>query len=288
MGRLRRWWGLWMLLCAAAPTLAADQGLLWRIERAGYNDSYLFATMHTSDPRVTSLSVVVEQQFSRAESFTMEATIDVAAVTAMRQRMRLGSGRTLSSLIDATLYRRVVAAMAERGIPEAGVASLKPWAIYLTLSAPPGNDGAMALDLQLMQRALRHHKPIHGLERIDEQLDIFDGLREVEQVTLLRDLMADYDNYPQRLETMTGHYLRGDLAALLRLSMQEMAVGDAALQQRLMTQLLDQRNRRMVERMGPRLRAGGAFIAIGALHLPGEQGLLQLLRAAGYRLSAIK
>ena len=56
---------------------------------------------------------------------------------------------------------------------------------------------------------------------------------------------------------------------------------------KLMHQLIDQRNARMVTRMEPFLKRGQAFIAIGALHLPGEVGVLNLLAKQGYRVSVV-
>jgi len=79
-------------------------------------------------------------------------------------------------------------------------------------------------------------------------------------------------------------YLKGDLDEIYRRSM-EMQSQDDELAKRLMHSLIDERNQRMLERMLPELKKGRTFIAVGALHLPGEFGLLNLLRKAGFAVT---
>lgn len=289
MRRLRAFAGLLLLLLFWSRLVVGD-GLLWRVAgQEGVSDSYLFGTMHSSDPRVTRLSSAAERAFAGTNSFTMEALLDPAAFTLLGQAMLISDGRTLADRVEPTLYRRLIEEMAVRGVPEQAVARLKPWAVYMTLSMPVDSGGGTALDLLLMQRALARSLPVYGLERIEEQLILFEGLSETEQVTLLHDLIVDYDGYQQLLERMIESYAQGDLDALERIARQSMEQsGDIALQQRLMSRLLDERNPRMVERMLPRLAEGGAFVAVGALHLGGEQGLISLLRERGYRVTAVE
>jgi uncharacterized protein len=82
-------------------------------------------------------------------------------------------------------------------------------------------------------------------------------------------------------------YVARDLAALSGLNDKYSMQGDAGLTHKINSALIDQRNQRMVQRMDSYLREGGAFVAVGALHMPGEQGLLSLLRKRGYRVISI-
>ncbi len=276
--------GLLLLLWATATT--AQTGLLWKVEAPDRSHSYLFATMHSSDPRVLELPDAVQQALSQARSFTMEAILDGQAVLTMGQRMVLMDGRRLPDLIGKELYLQVVTLMARRGVPEAALGMLKPWAVFMTLSVPP-EEGGMFLDLKLYQQALERGIPVFGLESVEEQIAVFDSMPEADQVALLRDLVQHYDEYTPMFNTMTRLYLQRDLDGLARLNDQTMQGGDAALQQQLMDSLVDRRNRLMAERMQPRLEEGRAFIAVGALHLPGPNGLIELLRQRGYRVSAV-
>ena len=82
---------------------------------------------------------------------------------------------------------------------------------------------------------------------------------------------------------MIAAWLRADLGALYRLSLDD----DSPLQQRLMARVLHARNQRMAQRLLPQFAQGGAFVAVGALHLPGANGLLARFKAAGYTLRAL-
>ena len=84
-------------------------------------------------------------------------------------------------------------------------------------------------------------------------------------------------------QALIAAWLRTDLGALYRLSLDD----NSPLQQRLMARVLHARNQRMAERLLPQLPKGGVFVAVGALHLPGADGLLARLKAAGFSLRAL-
>jgi uncharacterized protein YbaP (TraB family) len=103
---------------------------------------------------------------------------------------------------------------------------------------------------------------------------------------MLRDTLRFHPQLLNEFETIIRTYLARDVAALLALD-EKFKSENPALKQAIMHRLLGQRNRRMVERMQPRLKEGNAFVAIGAGHLPGEDGVLHLLEQAGYQITRI-
>jgi len=164
--------------------------------------------------------------------------------------------------------------------------TLKPWAVFLTLSMPKPKTGVF-LDMALYQAAEQQKKKAYGLETLQEQMQIFETMALADQVAMLSDAVTHHKEIEHAMEEMIRVYLSRDLAQLQAVSDKYMGLDDPALAQRLMTKLIDERNRRMVERMGARLKEGGAFVAVGALHLPGERGILHLLQQRGYRVSAV-
>ena len=120
-----------------------------------------------------------------------------------------------------------------------------------------------------------------------EQLTPFDSLSFADQARLLASTVQQLDELPDLYERILSAYLERDLAAIMQLNEESQAKGDRELEERLWRELVDERNLRMVERMQPQLRRGRAFIAVGALHLPGEHGILQLLKNRGYRVDAV-
>jgi uncharacterized protein YbaP (TraB family) len=122
---------------------------------------------------------------------------------------------------------------------------------------------------------------------VDEQLEIFDRMPMNEQVVMLEDTIKYLPELDTMFAAMHAAYLARDLAGIARLSEEQQLQGNRELGEKLMAQLLDARNRRMVQRMEAYLKQGSAFIAVGALHLPGRQGVLSLLAKKGYRVSAV-
>jgi hypothetical protein len=99
--------------------------------------------------------------------------------------------------------------------------------------------------------------------------------------------LRDYKQYPQLFRQLIDAYLERDLEALVEISEQEMASSDKALQERFMQALVEERNRRMAERLLPLLEKGGIFAAVGALHLAGEEGIIALLRKQGMGVTPV-
>lgn len=261
------------------------RGLLWKIEAPGARSSYLFGTIHSDDRRVTALPEPVIKALDASSRFTMEAIIDGEGLVHMAEAMHFSDGRTLEQVVGKKLYAESVKALAARGIPTLGVEKQKPWAVMMALSMPPPKTGEY-LDLILQDRATRQNKPVSGLETIQEQLAVFDELPLPDQVALLKEAVQEQDIFEKELEEMIGAYLVRDIAALAEAGAKHKPVNDR-LYRSVMDRLLTQRNTRMAARLGPILKDGSAFIAVGAAHLPGESGLLNLLEQAGYRVTPV-
>lgn len=270
-----------------ASTASFSKGLLWKIERPGVKPSYVFGTVHSEDARVLNVPPVVQQAFDGAGSFTMEVVLDETVSQKMASTMFLHAGPDLKSLLGEDLFARVVALMTEYGMPREAVQKLKPWVVFTTLSLPKPQTG-LFLDLLLQANAAQQGKPVYGLESADEQLAVFDGMTLPDQVTLLKEAVENHAQLTQELQQTIEHYLARDLAGMEQLSNEESSkLDDARLVETINRRMIYDRNVRMVERMAPRLKEGNAFIAIGSLHLPGDQGVLRLLQQRGYNVSVM-
>ncbi len=264
------------------------QGLLWRIEKIGVAPSYLFGTIHIDDQRVTTLPDPVRRSFDSTRTFTMEVSLDSTNLLALSSRMVYDDGRTLADATGPELYRQIMPIMEQHGVPESLLPVFQPWAVTLMLEAPPQNS-IEVLDFKLYQMAQEQHKPIYELESADEQIAVFTDMSEADQIVLLKDAVENYRDIPQQTEQLVQAYLVRDLARMWKISQE--STGDTAgltdANQRFERKLLDDRNVRMAERMRPQLQQGGAFVAIGALHLYGERSVLALLQRAGWKVTQI-
>lgn len=273
---------------ASAPALAEGftQGLLFEITVDGVAPSHLFATIHSEDPRVVQLPPPVQAAFDGAQGFVMEAIPDNDAAIRSMSLMTYSDGRSIKQVLPTDLYKETVEVMASRGMSEEAIRGFKPWALVATLSTPPSATGEF-LDMRLYRAALSQGKPTAGIETMEEQIALLDGLSEADQVALLRETLATYPELGEVFQRLVAAYVRGDLSALVQLSDMYARWGSPELAERFQRTAIDERNRRMAERMGPLLAAGGRFIAVGALHLPGPGGLLQRLSDQGYRVRAV-
>jgi len=263
-----------------------NHGLLWKIEAPGSAPSHLFGTYHTNDPRITTLPCPVQEVFNRATSYTMEVIANGAGIVSMAEAMFFNDGKTLKGVLGEPLYQETLRAMgATETVKTGGINNMKPWAVMMALSSPTEGRG-LFLDMALQYAATRHGKPTYGLETMQEQISVFNGMSLDDQVVLLRDAVQNQQLAQSAMEELTQAYLRRDLGALLALN-EKYKPRDARAYDAMMDRLLTQRNASMAERMRVRLKEGNAFIAVGALHLPGNSGLLQLLSAAGYHVTRV-
>jgi uncharacterized protein YbaP (TraB family) len=284
------------LWAGMARTPLADEtpfqhGVLWKISRAGLRPSYLFGTFHIPDPQVLALPQAVLAPLAAADSVTIELQITPDTVTQLRQARLARRGHTLDQELAPGLLAAVLDKAAGYGLGRADVLALKPWALADVFAVSPASAArhapdALPLDLWLRQEALRRAKPQYGLETTQEQIDIFDGMPLEVQTGLLQSAVAGFGE-EDRLAAARKLYLARDIGGMVqgwRADLARFEPADAAL---LDSRFLLDRNRRMVQRMARRLFEGNAFIAVGALHLPGDGGLLQLLQQQGYTVTAV-
>jgi len=271
------------------PVLAEEQqiGLLWKIEKSDVAASYLFGTIHSEDKRVTNLPKAVKQAFEQADSVSTEISLDLENMLKVTLAMMFQGEEKLSDFLDKSYYEKTVTALKAYGLPELAVRKLKPWTVILTLSMPKSETGK-ALDMILYEKAVKAKKAVYGLETIEEQLAVFEDLSMAEQIKLLKETVDKLDENAALFENMHRIYLQKNLTELMTFSQQHMQKTDnPKLMDKFIEGILYKRNLRMLERMQARLQEGNAFVAVGALHLPGKQGLLHLLKEQGYRISAV-
>lgn len=275
--------------CLGADDLPLQQGLLWQISKPGRTPSYLFGTIHSEDTRVNQLPTLVNSLFEQADSASFELLMDIPTLLKSASAMFFTGEQSLDQLLDKTMYNQVVKALNQQSMPADVVNRLKPWAVIAMLNAPPAKTGEF-LDLLLYRKAQQLKIPTYGLEKVEEQLRVFESLSLEEQVILLQETLAQLEQMPKIFDKLHELYLQRNLTALMQFSTEYMQPSHSnhdQLVKNFYKKLVDDRNIKMVKRMQPRLQEGNAFIAVGALHLPGNQGIIKLLQAQGYQVLAL-
>jgi uncharacterized protein YbaP (TraB family) len=285
---------------AAAAATPAGEGKFYRIGRPGETASFLYGTMHLSDPRLDLLPEA-RKAFGAADTLVIETTdaLDPATTTAMMlarpDLLYLPPGRKLSDILTDPQAVAVTAELERLGIPAASVETLQPWFVAVSLMLPACEtarlaEGQKPLDLALAAEAKAADKRVLGLESGGEQLEALASMSGDLQVASLVSTLALGDRLPDLFETMTQLYLDGRIALISPLVEVLMPPGSAALAREagaFERRLVNDRNHRMAERLAPLLQPGGVFVAVGALHLPGDEGLVALLKAQGYAVTRL-
>jgi len=265
-------------------TVLHPKGLLWKIQKTGRADSYLFGTMHISDSRVIKLLSVLQQALKDSDVFAMEVVLDDVAQKAISKASLFADNELLQDYIDDLQLSRINRIMYQYyGVDPEDVNRMKPWAVMATLSSPPPQSNKNVLDLEIRNLAREFGHNVVGLETIEEQIDALSGMSMADQLWLLNKSLNDFETSMTLWETMIESYLQRDLQALMK--EQEALMDDTSqIDDRFMEKLVDQRNIKMAERLIVLMQKNSVFAAVGALHLPGEKGVLHLLERAGYQV----
>jgi uncharacterized protein len=279
-------------LALALPAAAVSRythGLLWRVDRSGIEPSHVFGTLHAGDPRLEPLPLRVQDAFARSRSLMLEYIADQYSRERFVEAAMYLDGHTLEQDIGHEHFERAVEAMRPIGLPRDVVGKLKPWGVLLNLRISHQPGGAIPPDAQLFALARKRRLPVSQIENVEEQVFTFDEMSMASQVALLRHYLEHGAELDQLAERTLLAYLARDLAGIWR-AQQEYARRHPEIaphQAELMKRVVFDRSVVMAFRMQRELRRGRAFVAVGALHLYGERGVLALLGEDGYRAERV-
>ncbi|HEY0108373.1 MAG TPA: TraB/GumN family protein [Fibrella sp.] len=276
-----------ILLILLHPILTVKgQALLWEVSGNGLSKpSYLFGTYHILRDSYLRQDSLTRLHFEKAEGVVVEMVFDSTEAGKARQYGTMADNN-LIRLIDADDYKLVADEFnAVTGQELSFYNQIKPIIIATALSvayarqqsATLSKFSGLPIDLYFVKQAKAAQKPIQGLETLDEQLKLLYDRQPVEQQAeqLVRMVKQKNVAKPQG-SSLTDMYLRADLDGMWALFQRE-SESPADLYA-----LIDERNLRWINQLRPVMAERSTFIAVGVGHLPGPNGLLNLLRKAGY------
>ncbi len=274
----------WCGILAAQQT--ADNALFWRISQNGREAGFLLGTIHSEDPRVLDFTDTFIAQLTSCQVFAMEMVPDLPTLTRLTDYMQYPDATTLQHTIGQQRFDRVMQALSNYQVPLDWKMKMKVWAVMMTLSVPPPETGFF-MDLSLSMRAAGSGLKIAGLETLEQQLAFLENMPIDYQLVLLDQALADFQQASEIHRQMVDAYLRDDLAVLSQLSNAQFDQLDAAIKDYFVGLGIKARNRRMLENLLPMLQDSRVFVAVGALHFAGAEGLVALLRGQGYTLTPL-
>lgn len=287
---------VWGTIAPAGSSRAEDlpysTGLLWKVTKYGRHPAHVFGTMHVSDERVRDIPAPVGKALGAADSLFLEIIVQPEDEPRLRRLMTYTDGRTLKQVLGEDLFGRVARAVAYAGVSGEEILPFKPWYVTGLVTVHPDeamrqSGGRVVLDAALANRARQLGHRIRGLEGFDEHFALFDAMSESDQIQMLRLALKSRRRVRQFYEHMVRLYLNRDLAGIMNVWSQFQAGLEPGLRNAFEEKLLNARNEIMVRRMAPRFAEGRAFVAVGAAHLPGERGVLNLLARRGYAVARV-
>lgn len=280
------------------------EGLIWKIEKDGVKPSYLFGTIHLADPRLLALKPPARKALDESSTLALEITeildpkkLAGLAFTAL-QYTSYTDGSTLTDKLSEDEATKIGdAARKKLGLPWSLASKMKPWALMGALGLPAcemerKKAQLPVVDAYLGQLAQSQNKQIVALETMLGQLQAMDSLPEDVSIKGLVQSISLGTRLDDLFETMIQLYLE-EKTALVWSMMRRVGVEgfvekqDSAEYAAFQREIVDRRNITMVEESEKYLQQGGVFIAVGALHLPGEAGMLNILAQKGYSVSRI-
>lgn len=290
---------------AVAAEVAATpypEGLFWSATR-GDRRIDLVGTMHIHDPRLAALrdralpllaeAEVLYVEATRAEEAEMEATI-----LAEPERIFVMDGPTLPERLPEEEWQALAEAAEARMLPSFMAAKMRPWYLTVALAMPPCAmpdmvEGRLGLDHMLLDEAAAMTLETRALEPWETVLDLFADSPEEDQFAMLRLSAGPPELQTQAFVAMLDGYFDGRIAeiwAMSRIAGYRTPGLDPAEADALMAAteelLIASRNRAWIERLEAAEETRIA-VAVGALHLPGEDGLLRLLEERGWRIAPL-
>jgi uncharacterized protein len=276
---------------AQAPAAAQTDtsSLLYEVTGKGLaKPSYVFGTMHAACQTDVVPLETVGTYVNQTDQIVMELDLDDKAVVgAMASGVMIPGGKTLKDYLTPEEFAKVDAMVMELlGAPAEAVKSVKPMMLSVALMtsqkvigcAPP-----VTYDISLAQLAASAKKPVIGLETPAEQAAFIDSKPIEKQAKELYEMSLDTRKAIKDMRDLTEAYRSRSSDRLF-----EIAAEQSKKDKDFMKRLLDDRNIAWVPKLESSMRAKPTFVAVGAAHLGGKDGVINLLRSKGYTVRPIK
>ncbi len=291
-----------VLAILSSPVLAADsktpnlapgrdQGrhFLWRATGTGGTEVFLLGSIHALPEDAYPLPAEITDAFASASRVFFE--IDMEESSDLGGRLlaagALPADVRLDDVLEPETRRLLDAYLEESGLTIGPFEAMKPWMVALAVTSielmKAGFSAEAGLDLHLAQQAREQGKNIGAFETVDYQIGLFSGMDEEESLAFLRYALKDMKSFVGQLGDLTSAWRHGDVDSLSNL-LTEAFSDEPELFERLVTV----RNRAWLHQVGQLLKGDEAtMIVVGALHLVGPGGLIQMLRDQGYRVEQL-
>ncbi len=254
--------------------------LVWQITEGGQNPSYILGTMHVRDARAFQFEHLFYEKILSCEAFATEFNLDDMH-NQTHFTLGLPDGLQLQDVIKPKTFAKISRVVEQKmGLPLVHFNNLKPIIITNMLTESVlSSDRLMSLDETLWSFASENGRLLRGIETFEEQVEILNKMSLDEQIKGLKDLASNFSKFRKQLLNMTKLYEQANIQQLYKV-----AKKTAKSNRRL---LLYDRNHIMAERIAGMTKEMTLCAAIGAGHLAGQKGVLNLLKKKGFEVKPV-
>lgn len=266
-----------------------QKSLLWKIEGNDLTKpSYLFGTIHLIPRNKFLFNNAMNQALSSSDHVVFEIDMNVlndfTQMFDILSKVRMPEGTTIKDLLSSDDYALFQKKFSDQGLPAMFLEGIKP--MFLSAMGgdmAPGSDSDMiSYEVEISEKAKSQGKTIGGLETIDEQLAVIDSIPLKDQAQMLVESLKSTDE-ASGYDIMVEKYLEQDVEYLNKFINES----DEAKDVEMMNSLLRDRNQKWIPAMTKIMKEKPTFFAVGAGHLGGKEGVINLLRAKGYKVSPV-
>lgn len=280
-----------LLLAASTLARAQEQTSVFEVRDTDGNVLYLAGTIHLLRQSDYPLPPQFEQAYAASDRLYFETDInalnDVALQSSILQQLTYQDGRTVRDVLNDEAYAALEEYVNQAGMPMAMLQNFKPGLLYSTLSVVEFQKlgfTPQGVDVFFNTRAMGDGKTTGELESIQDQIDMLAAMGEGNESEFILYALEDFEQVGEQVEIMVEQWRSGDLQA-----MQELFVADMKDEApEAYEAMLVERNRNWIPVIAEALRdEGTAMVLVGVAHLPGEDGLLELLETRGYSITPL-
>jgi uncharacterized protein len=267
---------------------AAAKHMLFRVRGSTGATVYLLGSVHLLSPEAGKLPPAVDSAFAQSKVVAFETSLDTVQMRAQEllSRARLASGSTLRSTLSPVGAAKADSILRGYGVTLDQVGQFKPWFVSMLLSQlvmqKANFQAQYGVDMQLNARAKAANKPVVGLEAVDFQFGLFDSISPADQEKMLT-MAEGPDSSMKQLMRIKDAWLQGNVAQLDSILNSKM--GDAP---DLFAKVVTDRNKNWIPKIEELLKGSqDALVVVGAAHLVGKLGVVELLKAKGYTVEQL-
>lgn len=289
--------GILILICI---TWNADAQLLWKISGNGLKKpSYIFGTHHLAPYSIIDSIKGIRPAFEEAEQIIGEVNLSEmrspATMQTMQQKMTMNNDTTIESLFTTDEYVMINKYVKENmNVDLHQIPKVKPAfitnniVVLMYMKNIPNYNPQEQLDSYFQTQAEVKGKEIQALETIEFQLNLLFNTTTVErQAELLACTLSNPEKTIEDACKLTQAYMKQDIQAVYNMALKKEGT-PCDLMPGELESIADNRNIAWMEKLPALIKDKASFIVVGALHLPGDKGLVKLFRKAGYTVKPIK